>query len=223
MDPVTVAKVAMLVKEQLKSEEKRRRLLIAVISIVMSVVFVFSAVTYIITHPVDIIFGDGDGIKIGENIKIDASHVEKSVWDSLKKKGFSDAGAAGTMGNMCAESHFNPSAGYCGHYGICQWGGGRYTGLVNYAGEAPWNNLETQLDYFFMECQKNYNGVWNEMINATDVIRATDYFCAYYEICPGTLGNWAYSTIDGKAYQGLADRRAYAKAYMQKFAQGGKE
>lgn len=221
MDPVTVAKVAKLAAEQLKSEENRKRLLIAIISIVMSIVFVFSAITYIITNPIDVIFGDGDGIKISDNIKINPSHVEKSVWDFLKALGFSDAGAAGTMGNMCAESHFNPSDEYCGHYGICQWGGERYSRLVNFAGKTPWNNLQTQLEFFAMECQKYYNSVWNEMTNATDVIRATDYFCAAYEICPGTLGNWAYSTIDGKAYQGLADRRAYAKEYMQKFAVGG--
>lgn len=225
MDPVTAIKAAQIAFEQLKSEEKRRRLLIAIISIVMSVVFLFSVVVYIVTNPIDAIFYDGK-ITINTNITVkECGSIENKTWQFLKDIGFSDVGAAATMGNMRAESGFNPGANNNDRYhGLCQWGGGRWSGnKVSLAGFSKncgtsWTDADTQLRFFNLECGLYYNKVYKEMQSATDIIYATDYFCVYYEICPGTAGNWAESVINGQPYQGLADRRAYAQQYLKHYS-----
>lgn len=218
MDPVTVAKIAKLAADQLKSEENRRKLLIAIISMAILAVYLFSVSVYIVTNPIDALLG-GEKIEISDNIHITESHDEEAIWKFLIDIGFSEVGAAATLGNMEVESHLNPSAG-SGHYGICQWGGGRYQELIKFslACGTAWNDLETQLNYFRQECALKYSAVYREMQHATDIVYATDFFCVRYEICPGMLGNWAVSVIDGKAYQGLADRRAYAEKFYRKYA-----
>ena len=155
----------------------------------------------------------------------DVSDNETAVWKFLEAIGFNEIGRAAVMGNMKIESGFNPNANHNDrYYGLCQWGGGRWNGNpLNLSGFAascgtPWNDFQTQLNYFNAECSTSFSNVYMQMKNATDIIYATDYFCCYYEICPGEIGNWATSIIDGKAYQCLADRRAYAQAYYQKYA-----
>jgi len=235
MDPVLVAKAVILAAKQVKSEERRQTLLIILLSVLVLIGFLFSVVTYIVTHPIDAFFYDGSSnIEVTDNIKITTtSNVELKIWNYMKEIGFSDAGAAAALGNMKAESGFNPSASNGSHFGICQWGGGRWKGnkisLLDYSTRCGlmWNDLDVQLNFFRAECifssdkgiETSFYKVYKEMQNATDVIYATDYFCCKYEICPGTLGNWAYSVVDNKPYQGLADRRAYALAYYKKFGQ----
>lgn len=226
MDPITVIKVAQIAAEQLKSEEKRRRLLMTIITILFSIVFLFSVVVYVVTNPIDAIFYDSSDITISTDIKV--KHFgsnEDKVWNFLKQIGFSDVGAAATMGNMYVESHFNPAANNNDIYhGICQWGLGRWSGNnISLSGFAAtcgtsWTDIDTQLKFFNLECGTLFNKVYKEMINATDLIYATDYFCVKYEICPGTHGKWANSIIDGKPYQGLAERREKAIEYLNHYS-----
>lgn len=172
-----------------------------------------------------LLYNGSDSFNIG-NVQIgDFTEVELTVWDFLKQIGFNDIGCAAVMGNMKVESSFNVAANHNDHYfGLCQWGGGRWQGnaisLTSYACQVgtEWYDLGTQLNFFNLECSQSYNDVYMQMRNATEIIYATDYFCAKYEICIGTLGNWAYSVIDGKPYQCLVDRRAYAQAYYEKYA-----
>lgn len=160
------------------------------------------------------------------NVQIgDFTEVEMTVWDFLKQIGFNDIGCAAVMGNIRTESSFNVAANHNNHYfGLFQWGGGRWQGnaisLTSYACQVgtDWYDLGTQLNFFNLECSQKFDNVYMQMKTATDLIYATDYFCTKYEICIGKLGNWAYSVIDGQPYQCLADRRAYAKAYYEKYA-----
>lgn len=230
MDPVVAAKIAQLTVQQLKDEKKRQKILAAALTILGLVLFMYSIVVYIVTHPLDAIFGEHpDGIKIeledGSAVTIrDYSKVEDVVWSFLKDIGFSDHGAAGAMGNIRAESSFDTSACHSGIYhGLCQWGMGRWDGnpvcLKNFAElkGTEWTDLQTQLSYFELECRVSYPSVYKQMIDATDVQYACDYFCTKYEICVGKGGDWAYSMVDGKPYQDLAKRRRFAKSYYEHY------
>jgi len=242
MDLLTALKVAKAAAD-MKSEEKRNDILVLIISILMIFVFLFSSVVYMVEHPIDTmttvistrlsdsiksIFGEpvlADGSPKISNIEIGQySKVEEAVWNFLKGCGFSDIGAAAVMGNIAAESSFNPSANNGNlHFGLCQWGGGRWSGnklaLTSFAqicGKA-WDDLQTQLNFFAIECSVSFPNVYEQLKIAEDLEYATDYFCAKYEICPGKGGNWAVSSIDGKPYQDLQTRRIKAKLYLEKY------
>jgi len=233
MDPVTAFKIAQAAAQQLKEEKKRERLLTIVLVLTGAVLFLYSIAVYIVTHPLDALFGD-PFIPSESNVSIKKySEVEDTVWFYLKDIGFSDCGAAGVMGNIKAECNFNPADCYNGIYhGLCQWGMGRWEGnvvkqkgktiVVNLKGFSElrgtdWTDLETQLYFFDLECRVAYPNVYKQMTIATDVQYACDYFCTKYEDCVGKSGDWAYSMVDGKPYQALATRRRYAEFYYNHY------
>lgn len=78
------------------------------------------------------------------------------IWNFLKYKGLSDAAAAGVLGNIQAESGFNPGIEEIANgigYGLIQWSFGRRTALENAAkaaGVDP-SNLQFQLEYLWDE------------------------------------------------------------------------
>ena len=78
------------------------------------------------------------------------------IWNFLKYKGLSDAAAAGVLGNIQAESSFNPGVTEKGTgigYGLIQWSFGRRTNLEAAAaakGVDP-SNLQFQLEYLWEE------------------------------------------------------------------------
>ena len=84
------------------------------------------------------------------------SSIKKSVWDALKKAGYSDVATAAVMGNIECESGFNPSIIEKGNnvgFGLCQWSYGRRTALENYANsinKKP-SDLDTQLTFLLAE------------------------------------------------------------------------
>ena len=125
------------------------------------------------------------------------------------------AGACGTMGNLKVESGFDPNAlSSSGTYhGIAQWGGGRWTNCVNggYSG-----SLEGQLNFLIYEMSSSYRGCWGYVTSGTDPIEAANRVCAEYEGCVGTAGN--YASYNGQNYQGLTDRRGYARAFYEALA-----
>lgn len=228
MDPVVAAKVAKMLTEQLKSEEKRTRLLSLVLSIFAVLWFMSSAIIYMIEHPIETLIGsDSTQQQITEsNVSIKSfSCIEDTVWYYLKEIGFNDYGAAAVMGNIRVESSFRTNANHNNHYfGHCQWGGGRWYGnavsLSSYAAlkGTDWTDLQTQLSFLEIECRMSYPSVYKQMKNATETQYACDYFCTYYEGCVGQLGNWAYSRVNGKPYQCLGDRRKYAEEYYSHYS-----
>lgn len=78
------------------------------------------------------------------------------IWNFLKYKGLSDAAAAAVLGNIQAESGFNPaiverSTGI--GYGLIQWSFGRRTRLEQAAAArgVPVSDLKFQLEYLWQE------------------------------------------------------------------------
>ena len=78
------------------------------------------------------------------------------IWNFFKYKGLSDAATAGILGNIQAESGFNPGIVERGSgigYGLIQWSFGRRTALENAArqrGVDP-SSLQFQLEYLWEE------------------------------------------------------------------------
>lgn len=80
--------------------------------------------------------------------------IEAQIWSFLKNKGLSDNAVAGIMGNMQAESGYNPKAvNSIGASGLVQWLGGRKTNLMNFAKDkgTSWQDVQTQLDFLWKE------------------------------------------------------------------------
>lgn len=132
--------------------------------------------------------------------------IEEKVWFALRDAGYSEYAVAGAMGNIYAESGFNPSVIESGTgigFGLCQWSFGRRTQLESYArskGVEP-SDLQTQIEFLITEITpgaqgpakgyanyqllsyKGYNGdMWRNATNHSDAAIA---FCWSFER-PGT-------------------------------------
>jgi LysM repeat protein len=131
-----------------------------------------------------------------------ATENEKIVWDYLKKEGLTDAGAAGLMGNLQAESNiqsviyenvFKPTIGLTDQEYVDQVNDGTYTNFVNDKvgfGLAQWTfytrkqalldmckgkigDLKCQLKYLMHEFNTDFKGILATLKTSTDV-----YACA---------------------------------------------
>ncbi len=84
------------------------------------------------------------------------STPEEKVWWALRDAGYSKEAAAGAMGNIYAESGFDPAVIEGGNgigFGLCQWSFGRRTQLESYAaskGVSP-SDLDTQIEFLIGE------------------------------------------------------------------------
>jgi hypothetical protein len=84
-----------------------------------------------------------------------------SIARQLMSRGFTDIEAAAIVGNMWAESTFNPSAkNSIGAFGLLQWLGARKKELIKFAKSKRANpaNLSTQLDFIKYELKDAYKG-----------------------------------------------------------------
>ncbi len=86
------------------------------------------------------------------NVVIAGNSIEEKVWNALVSAGFSEYAAAGAMGNINAESGFDPSLIEEGSgigYGLCQWSFGRRTNYEAYAKSKgkPNSDLDTQIEF----------------------------------------------------------------------------
>ena len=104
------------------------------------------------------------------------------VWSFLKEQGYNDYVCAGIMGNLMAEVggqtlNLDPYLGSY-YYGICQWGGGRKSRLLNNYG----SSLDAQLEFLAVELPEvistdsSFYSMQNEQ-------QAALYFAQYYERC----------------------------------------
>jgi hypothetical protein len=84
-----------------------------------------------------------------------------SIAKQLVNRGFTQEQAAAIVGNMWAESTFNPGAtNSIGAVGLLQWLGARKTELIDFAKQRKkkWSDLTLQLDFIKYELLDAYNG-----------------------------------------------------------------
>lgn len=127
---------------------------------------------------------------------------EEQVWNFfVAKTGLSPAATAGIMGNIQAESHFDPTEGQTkgawedmstrninegggGGVGLVQWDGGRRPAYINYAKEhgADPKDIVPQLNYIWDELNHSYKTSTLDRITAdTTPTSAAFDFHKYYE------------------------------------------
>ena len=135
----------------------------------------------------------------------------KFIWDYLMKKLDNSYGVAGLMGNIQAESGFNPknmqnpyekklgftddtytaavdSGAYANFvtdsigYGICQWTyKTRKEALLKFKGTKSIGDLEMQLDFLWHELTTNYHPVLEKLKTAFSVREASDIVLTKFE------------------------------------------
>ena len=105
-------------------------------------------------------------------VTVEGKNVKEQCWNFLTKTmGYSDAVAAGIMGNIQAESTFNPKSDNGTHYGLIQWS-------KQYCPEVNGADLQGQFEYFkkwistseFNERASNYKSGFNydQFLQMTD-------------------------------------------------------
>lgn len=122
--------------------------------------------------------------------------VEEQIFYYLKDEmGLSNAAACGILGNVRAESNFNPKALGDGgtSYGICQWHSSRWTDMKTYcnANGYDWTTLEGQLHFLTYELSNVYTVTYGIIYDNNDNVDASNtengaynvgyYFCINYE------------------------------------------
>lgn len=125
---------------------------------------------------------------------VDTSGSYQTIYSYLTGTlGLSKAAACGVLANMWQESKFNPTAG-SSYYGLCQWGGGRYTNLVNYCANngLDYTTVEGQLAFLTHELTGAYNstfvGLQNVADSAEGAAEAATIFVTRYEGASHTAG-----------------------------------
>ena len=110
---------------------------------------------------------------------ISGNDITEQVWNYLRTAGVAPEQAAGIMGNMYAESGFDPSIVEHGNgigFGLCQWSYGRRDALEAFAasqGKDP-GDLQVQLDYLMTELNPgHFNSYYTGMDNYTMFMNAT--------------------------------------------------
>lgn len=142
------------------------------------------------------------------SVDFSGSENAQICWNFYRSMGFSEVQTAGLLGNIYAESSFDPTASNGTHFGIHQWGAGRYAALQELASSknSTWTDLKIQLQYAYSELTGSYykskldsNG-WNDS-NLT-VSKAADLIRLHYEVC---------------GEQAAEKRRNAAQEYYEKF------
>lgn len=176
-----------------------------------------------------------------DSCELDCSREsEDELWEFFKAMGCTDAGAAGAMGNLYAESRLIPSAKTenfsrtkkTGGGGLAGWMcRGRFADLYKLAEKRgkSWEDMSLQKEFLKQELDGTYQHVKDVITSADDPEYAADYFCVYYEgciICKASEGSFALesgtkdgiSMITGKKYQGLSFRREMARVFYERHA-----
>ena len=158
----------------------------------------------------------GMGVRFGKG-----ADVPETVWNFLASKGVVSVAIAGIMGNMWAESRYNPSANqldnepnmnpYKAGVGLCQWTETRKDTLNSVAAGmgTTWTDVNAQLTHLWNEIGPGgyYHEHLQAMCKMSDVAQATQYWFSNFEV-----GNPAYAHMD--------ERIAAAQEAFQKQGKG---
>jgi lysophospholipase L1-like esterase/peptidoglycan hydrolase-like protein with peptidoglycan-binding domain len=122
---------------------------------------------------------------------------EKKMMTFLKNKGLTTSQAAGIVGNLQAESGFDPNiVGDNGtSYGIAQWHKERFTTLKNWSKKngLKWNTIDAQLEFLWWELNNSESGALSKLKLQNNPEDAAYAFAKYFErpaeIAPVRMAN----------------------------------
>lgn len=136
----------------------------------------------------------------------------REIYQFLIGKGMTPEGACGILGNIQRESSFRTNATNGTHFGLCQWGDGRWESLKALAQEkgTKWTDLDTQLEFMWNELCGGKSHVKDAIMDSTDLRDATDVFCRKFEIC----GNYGTE---------VPIRYKYARHWYELFVRGAEQ
>ena len=125
------------------------------------------------------------------------NEVANTCYATFISLGFTPEAACAVIGNIQQESGLRPTVvnSSSGATGLCQWLGGRLTGLKNYAASkgTQWSDVATQCEWAWEECKgkdsttkslldKNCGGPDNYKV-LTDISKAVDLWRKCFERC----------------------------------------
>lgn len=143
-----------------------------------------------------------------------SSEVQSQVWRFFQGKGLAPHQIAGIMGNVSAESAFNPLAvGDSGtSFGLFQHHAGRGQSLLNSVGGAGGlGNVEGQLAHVWSELQGSESGVLKRLLASTNVQEATAAFTGFER-------PQGWTSADPTGAHNWAGRLSGAEQAMSKFS-----
>lgn len=141
-----------------------------------------------------------------------ATGVEAEIWNYWAQKGLQPHQIAGIMGNIKAESNFNPAVDWGDGgkaWGLAQWND-RRDAMARFVGPDWRTNVRGQLDFMYHEFQTTEAASWARLRQATDVRSATAAM-AGYERPRG------YSVANPEGAHNFAGRLAGAESALAKF------
>lgn len=141
--------------------------------------------------------GSGGGASSGVSIDLSGNSNAEKIWNYLIAKGLTPTQAAGVMGNIQAESSFNPgveekTSRPSKGFGIVQWTFGRRTALEAAAAQqgVPASDLGFQLGFMWSELTGSYkNSVYDPLVASKTLEDATYVWLEHYEIPANIPGN----------------------------------
>lgn len=153
------------------------------------------------------------------DIPITGGDNEEKAWNYLTQKGLTGEQAAGIMGNITIESHFDPLASNAGNYiGIAQWdAAGRWASLVRWANDNGYDEhkFETQLEYLWKEANTRTSGNIEGIKRYSDIPHTTWYWGRYFEVAiiDGSTSDTPLTNV-----QDLGDRTTAAQAVFDHYS-----
>lgn len=111
-----------------------------------------------------------------------AASNKTAVYNSLRKLGYSKAGAAGIMANIKYESNYNPRVGgAC--YGLVQWTGSRKSNLRRFCARKGYSSasVKGQVAFLDHELKTSYRGLYRSLKSAKSASKAGYRFCYDFE------------------------------------------
>ncbi len=138
--------------------------------------------------------------------------VQKQVWDFFKTKGLKPHQIAGIMGNVSAESAFDPLAkGDAGKaFGLFQHNDRSSKLFSHLGGAGNLGNVQGQLEFAWKELMSSENGAMKRLMASTDVRGATGAFAGFERPQGWSMGN-------PEGSHGWAKRLGGAEAALSKF------
>lgn len=139
--------------------------------------------------------------------------VQGQIWQFFAQRGLAPHQVAAIMGNVSAESAFNPLAVGDGgtSFGLFQHHADRGQGLLSaVGGQAGLGNVQAQLEYVWQELLTGERGVLQKLMAAPDVYSATQAFVGFER-----PQGWSGANPTGAMH--WDQRLASAEAAMAKF------